>query len=95
MKHKPYRKNNGRWSCSVCRWEFLTRPNKDNCPGILRIEKANDDYKTKKQWKKLGFELVIPEGRDYTRADAVSIIHSTDWHRYYHRDHVRKADGNS
>lgn len=89
-KHQPYRRNDGFWSCSVCRWKFATRPNKDNCPGILRIECANDEYKTIKQWRKLGFEVVIPEGRDFARPDAVSIIHSTDWHLYFRRNHVRK-----
>ena len=83
-KHQPYRRNDGFWSCGVCRWKFATRPNKDNCPGILRIERANDEYKTMKQWNKLGFVVVVD------KPDAVSIIHSTDWHAYYHRDHVRQ-----
>jgi hypothetical protein len=88
-KHQPYRRNDGFWSCGVCHWKFETRPSKDNCPGVLRIERANDEYKTEKQWRKLGFEIVIPDGEDYTRPDAVSIVHSTDWHLYYHRDHVK------
>lgn len=89
-KHQPYRRNDGFWSCSVCRWQFHTRPSKDNCPGVLRIERANDEYKTVKQWQKLGFEVIIPEGEGFRNFDAVSIIHSTDWHGYYHRDHVRR-----
>ena len=60
-KHQPYRRNDGFWSCGVCKWKFATRPSKDNCPGVLRIERANDDYKTKKQWRKLGFELIPDE----------------------------------
>lgn len=89
IKHKPYKKNNGRWSCSICKWEFYTRPNKKNCPGRLRIEHADNDYKTEIQWKKLGFEIVPLEGENYRPADAVSIVHSTDRHLYYHRAHVR------
>lgn len=90
-KHQPYRKNNGFWSCSVCHWEFQTRPNKDNCPGILRIERANDEYKTVKQWRKLGFEVIkSDDDPELPRPDAVSIVHSTDWHVYYRRDHVRR-----
>jgi hypothetical protein len=56
---------------------------------VLRIERADDEYKTADQWKKLGFEPVIPEGHHYPVTDAVSIVHSTVWYRYYRRDHVR------
>lgn len=89
-KHQPYRRNDGFWSCSICRWKFETRPSKDNCPGVLRIECANDEYKTEKQWRKLGFEVVVPEGKVFPVVDAVSIVHSTVWYLYYHRDHVRR-----
>jgi len=90
-KHQPYRKNNGFWSCGLCHWEFQTRPSKDNCPGILRIAQATDEYKTRKQWRKLGFEPIPPvDGDPYIPYDAISIVHSTDWHGYYHRDHVRR-----
>ena len=92
MKHQPYKKNDGAWSCRVCHWRFDTRPNKDNCPGVLRIERANDEYKTEAQWCKLGFEIVIPEGHHYLVVDAVSCVHSTTWYEYYHRDHVRKME---
>jgi len=88
MYHKPYRRNDGFWSCSVCRWKFQTRPNKDNCPGVMRIERANDEYKTEKQWLKIGFKVVVPKGRVFPLSDAISIVHSTNWHHYYHRDHV-------
>ena len=83
-KHKPYRRNDGFWSCSVCKWKFATKPSADNCPGILRIECANDEYKTAAQWRKLGFEPV-----DIGDADATSHGHSSKWHYYYRRDHVR------
>ena len=89
MKHKPYRRNDGFWSCGVCKWKFATRPSKDNCPGVLRIERANDEYKTEKQWRKRGFEVIPDEHGLAPKPDAVSIVHSTDWHGYYHRDHVR------
>jgi hypothetical protein len=89
-KHQPYRKNNGFWSCGLCHWEFQTRPSKDNCPGILRIAQATDEYKTRKQWRKLGFEVIPDDELGDRRYDAISIIHSTDWHGYYHRDHVRR-----
>jgi len=83
-KHQPYRRNDGFWSCSVCKWKFESKPRADNCPGILRIECANDEYKTAAQWRKLGFEPV-----DIGDADATSHGHSSKWHYYYHRDHVR------
>ncbi|MDL1909721.1 hypothetical protein FBQ81_03355 [Chloroflexi bacterium CFX6] len=89
-KHQPYRRNDGFWSCSVCKWKFQTRPSKDNCPGILRIERATAEYKTRKQWRKLGFEPIPADELRDTPYDAVSIVHSTDWHGYYHRDHVRR-----
>lgn len=89
MKHQPYRKNNGRWGCGICKWEWDTRPNKDNCPGRLRIAQANDEYKTRNQWKKLGFEPVTDKHGLEVDFDAVSCIHSTDWHGYFHRDHVQ------
>jgi len=89
MKHKPYRRNDGFWSCGVCKWKFATHPSKDNCPGVLRIERASDEYKTKKQWRKLGFEVIPDEHGLSPKPDAVSIVHSIDWHGYYHRDHVR------
>lgn len=89
-KHQPYRKNNGFWSCRVCQWEFASYPNKDTCPGILRIERANDDYKTVDQWKKLGYEVIIPEGKHWSTPDACSIVHSTTRYDYYHRRNVRK-----
>jgi len=89
-KHQPYRRNDGFWSCGICRWKFETRPSKDNCPGVLRIECATDEYKTEKQWRKLGFEVVVPEGKVFPVVDAVSIVHSTVWYLYYHRDHVRR-----
>lgn len=95
MKHKPFRKNNGKWSCSVCHWEFDTRPNKDNCPGLLRIDHATDDYKTEKQWLSLGYELIIPDGQRYIKPDAVAIVHSTETYTYYHRSHVREISPNS
>jgi hypothetical protein len=93
MKHQPYRKNNGFWSCRVCQWIFEWRPNKNNCPGVKRIERANDEYKTEEQWRKLGFDLVVLEGHHYPVTDAVSIVHSTCRYLYYHRDHVKKAEG--
>ncbi len=83
-KHQPYRRNDGFWSCSVCKWKFASKPSADNCPGVLRIECANDEYKTAAQWRKLGFEPV-----DIGDADAVSHGHSSKWHYYYRRDHVR------
>ena len=83
-KHQPYRRNDGFWSCSVCKWKFISKPSADNCPGVLRIECANDEYKTAAQWRKLGFEPV-----DIGDADAVSHGHSSKWHYYYRRDHVR------
>jgi len=83
-KHQPYRRNDGFWSCSVCKWKFTSKPSADNCPGILRIECANDEYKTAAQWRKLCFEPV-----DIGDADAVSHGHSSKWHYYYRRDHVR------
>ena len=83
-KHQPYRRNDGFWSCSVCKWKFTSKPSADNCPGVLRIECANDEYKTAAQWRKLGFEPV-----DIGDADAVSHGHSSKWHYYYRRDHVR------
>ena len=92
MKHKAFRKNNGKWSCSVCRWEFDTRPNKDNCPGVLRIWKADENYKTLLQWRALGYEPIISEGRLTPKRDAISIVHSTEWYEYYHRDNVRKIE---
>lgn len=88
MKHKPYRRNDGFWSCGVCHWKWDTRPSKDNCPGVLRIECANDEYKTMKQWHALGFEVIVPEGKVLPPVDAVSIVHSTNINCYYHRDHV-------
>lgn len=94
-KHQPYRKNNGFWSCRVCRWEFASYPNKDTCPGILRIERANDDYKTADQWKKLGYEVIIPEGKHWSTPDACSIVHSTTRYDYYHRRNVRKIGAGS
>ena len=89
-KHQPYRKNNGFWSCGLCHWEFQTRPSKDNCPGILRIAQSTDEYKTRKQWRKLGFEVIATDELGDRPYDAISIVHSTDWHGYYHRDHVRR-----
>jgi len=83
-KHQPYRRNDGFWSCGVCKWKWDTRPSRDDCPGILRIEHATDEYKTTAQWRKLGFEPV-----DLGDADATSHGHSSKWHYYYHRDHVR------
>jgi len=83
-KHQPYRRNDGFWSCGVCKWKWDTRPSRDDCPGILRIEHATDEYKTAAQWRKLGFEPV-----DLDDADATSHGHSSKWHYYYHRDHVR------
>ena len=83
-KHQPYRRNDGFWSCSVCKWKFVSKPSADNCPGVLRIKCANDEYKTAAQWRKLGFEPV-----DIGDADAVSHGHSSKWHYYYRRDHVR------
>ena len=83
-KHQPYRRNDGFWSCSVCKWKFASKPSADNCPGILRIKCANDEYKTAAQWRKLGFEPV-----DIGDADATSHGHSSKWHYYYRRDHVR------
>ena len=90
MKHEVFRTHDGAWSCRVCRWRFETRPNKNNCPGILRIAHANDEYKTEKQWRALGYEIVIPDGAHYPVTDAVSIIHSTDKYLYYHKNHVIK-----
>ncbi|HLA87217.1 MAG TPA: hypothetical protein VJL10_04290 [Anaerolineales bacterium] len=84
-KHQPYRRNDGFWSCGVCKWKWDTRPYADNCPGVLRIQCSNDEYKTRAQWRKLGFELV-----DIDDADAVSHGHSSKWHYYYHRDHMRR-----
>jgi len=52
--------------------------------------RANDEYKTMKQWRKLGFEVVIPDGKVEPTIDAISIVHSTEWHAFYHRDHVRR-----
>ena len=83
-KHQPYRRNDGFWSCGVCKWKWDTRPSRDDCPGILRISHATDEYKTAAQWRKLGFEPV-----DIDDADATSHGHSSKWHYYYHRDHVR------
>jgi hypothetical protein len=83
-KHQPYRRNDGFWSCSVCKWKFISKPSADNCTGVLRIECANDEYKTAAQWRKLGFEPV-----DIGDADAVSHGHSSKWHYYYRRDRVR------
>jgi hypothetical protein len=90
MKHQVYKKNDGYWSCRVCKWHFDTRPNKANCPGVLRIACADDDYKTEKQWRNLGYEIVLLDGHHYPVTDAVSIVHSTNWHRFYHRSHVKK-----
>lgn len=90
MKHQAYRKNDGSWSCRVCCWHFETRPSKNNCPGVLRIERANDEYKTLAQWAKLGFEPIKTNERPYFVRDAISIVHSTVWYEYYHRDHVKK-----
>ena len=83
-KHQPYRRNDGFWSCGVCKWQWDTRPSRDDCPGILRIAHATDEYRTAAQWRKLGFEPV-----DIGDADATSHGHSSKWHYYYHRDHVR------
>jgi hypothetical protein len=92
LKHQPYRRNDGFWSCRVCRWKWDTRPSKDNCPGVLRIERANDEYKTMKQWRELDFEVIVPEGKVLPPVDAVSIVHSAKINRYHHRDHVRRIE---
>jgi hypothetical protein len=84
MKHQPCRRNDGFYSCRVCQWRFVARPSKNNCPGILRIERGNDTYKTLAQWKKKGFAPVTADV-----IDAVSIVHSTQQYEYYHRDNVR------
>jgi len=83
-KHQPYRRNDGFWSCGVCKWHWDTRPSHNDCPGILRIAHATEEYKTAAQWRKLGCE---PYHLD--DADATSHGHSSKWHYYYHSDHVR------
>lgn len=36
MKHKPYRLNDGKWSCYECRDVFTSRPGKSDCHGHER-----------------------------------------------------------
>jgi hypothetical protein len=84
MKHQPYRKNDGSYSCRVCQWKFCGYPGKSDCPGVLRIERATDEYKTESQWRKLGFSITV-SADNY---DAISIVHSTQRYTYFHRDHV-------
>ena len=92
MKHEFFKKNDGKWSCRVCQWTFYTCPRKDDCPGLLRIECATDEYKTGDQWKKLGYKPIVQPGHVFPTTDAVSIVHSTTWYRYYHRSNVVKIE---
>lgn len=82
--HIFHRGNDGFWLCIICRWKFASKPSKNDCPGILRILGANDEFKTLKQWRKLGFEPV-----DIGDPDATSHGHSSKWHYYYCRGNVR------
>jgi hypothetical protein len=90
MRHQTYKRNDGYFSCRVCQWKFETRPGGDNCPGYLRIEHETEDYKTYKQWKSAGYDLIIPEGRISTPIGAVAIVHSTNYVYYYHREYAVK-----
>ena len=89
MKHQPIKKKNGFWSCRTCKWEFITRPGKSDCPGYLRIERANEEYKTERQWFLAGFELIVPPGHVFCPVDACSIVHLTVRYLYFHKSHVR------